>query len=601
MWVFDRDRGRAWWANVRALALFAAPDLEALQARQRRDEMSDGMRRRLASYWEHFERGDSVTEEWTFYPEGAEPVVAECACTGVRIEDDLGERLAMLVEARPRERSAIGDNERRLVEALRHCGELISFYRLDGHLLLRNPAAEQTLGLAGAGAAGADDFAASFADEAESEAARGAVREGEVFRREVRVHTRGGSAWHDTEVRGVVDPVSGQPAVLAVQHDVTAHRESEQRVRAAQQEAELLRDEAQAASRAKSAFLGVMSHELRTPMTGALAAAEVLRQSELSVDQRELLEMVLEGGRQMVGLIDDILDITRVEAGRVDLVPRTVSPRALVSDTLRPLQTQAQRKALQFSHEVEEAVPDFVRLDRQRVAQVLANLAGNAIKFTDTGRVQVVVSSTSGNLRFEVRDTGVGMATTEHIFEAFSQAAASGRGGAGLGLHIAQLLTRAMGGELGVETAPGVGSTFWFSLPLTVAEEAPEERSAPARREHLGLRVFVVDDNALNRRAFVRLLRQWGCETTEAEDGVHALAVLDAAAPDVILMDVNMPRMDGPTAAREIRARSADSICAPIIALTADTHLDDDTRAVFDDVLFKPVDWDALYQTLRRR
>lgn len=599
VWVFDLDRGATFWANTGALSLFAADSVEHLRARQTKDPMSEGMRRRLENYRARFEAGEAVEERWTFYPEGRGAVPAWCRCSGIRIDDGAGARLAMLVEANPIEDDSLGANETRLVEALRHCNELISLHRLDGAAVVRNPAAEQALGPV-EGAALADVFL-------DQDALREGVqlaREGGVFRRELPIATRQGPAWHDTELRRVVDPITAEPALLVVQHDVTARRESEERLREA-------RTDAEAASKAKSSFLAVMSHELRTPMMGVLAAAELLRESDLDPDQREALEMVFAAGRQMVGQIEDVLDISRIEAGRIRLQLAPTDVRAVLVETLRPFLDAVERKSLTLTQAVDASVPRRVQTDRRRLAQIIGNLVTNAIKFTDEGAIDVRVGATPLEgarlqLSLSVSDSGVGMDPSQahRLFAAFAQADSSvsrSRDGAGLGLHIVKSLAEVLGGRVRVETALGEGSTFRVILPMEAAP-ASDNPSAPTHpKAKLALRVLVADDNTLNRRALVRMLRRWGCEVQQASDGAEALRVAEASPPDVILMDVWMPGVDGPTATRRLRARVDALADTPVFALTADAfYLEGEgEESPFDRFLHKPVDWDLLYEALR--
>lgn len=599
LWVFDLDEDNFWWANGAALRFFDARSVEHMRRRYAKGEMTEGMRRRLQTYREQFEAGDTITEEWTFYPDG-QPIVANCQFIGLKIRDGEGERMAMLVEILAQDAQKPSD-ERRLVEALRHINELISLYTPEGHTLLRNPAAAEILGRSG------DDrchYLATFVNPDEGDEARALALRGRVFRREVRVFTKGGARWHNVEVRRVVDPVSGADALLCVQHDVSDRRSSELRLDIARREAEELRAQAETANRAKSAFLAVMSHELRTPMTGALAAAELLRQSDLDPDQGEALDMVLEGGRQMVLLIDDILDLTRIEAGRVEIDAAPTNLNRLVAKVLRPLAAPAQAKGLRLTNHFSGEDVTLL-LDERRVGQILTNLVSNALKFTDEGRIDVAVEvevrDALAEVRISVRDEGIGIDPGEahNLFEAFAQAPstlAEARGGAGLGLHISDTLARAMGGQLLAESTPGEGSCFVVSLQAEVHAEAVPETVPPPSQDHLGMRVLIADDNGLNRRSLRRLLRRWGCVVEEAEDGVEAIAMCSEWAPDAVLMDINMPRMTGADAARELR-NSAPPM--PIIALTADAFFSDEEDKLFDRVLYKPVELESLYDLLR--
>lgn len=583
IWIYDLDRAQTWWANPAALSMWAAESVDAIQERQSRETMTDGMRRRLDSYRASFLRDETVSERWTYYPEGRAPVIAECDFSGVMIEDASGPRLAMLVEARPVH--ATGE-QARLAEALMHIDDRISLYGQDGQVLMRNPTAKLAFG---PGDSDADAFAASFVDAEVGALAGQLARGGDVFRGEVLANTVGQHAWYDTEVRRVVDPVSGEAALLVVQHDVSARHEAEAQLAEA--------------SRAKSAFLATMSHELRTPMTGVLAAAELLRDSGLDDDQREALDMVQTAGEQMVALIDDVLDISRIEAGRIVLDLKPVNLADAVRAPLRSLSAAATRKGLKLEQLFAADVPERAITDRKRLAQILTNLVANAIKFTRRGSVTIAVSHESSEerqpwLTFEVRDTGVGIAPDqlEAVFAPFEQVDSSrarSAGGAGLGLHIARSLAEVLGGTLGVESKVGEGSLFRLRLPFRAAPDEPMRTSQPPPRAKLQSCVLVAEDNALNRRALVRLLRRWGCTVHQASDGAEALEVARAEAPDVVLMDINMPGVDGHTAARTLREETPSM---RLVALTADAFFED--VEAFDLKLTKPVDWDLLHQTL---
>ncbi|HJL16444.1 MAG TPA: ATP-binding protein [Sandaracinaceae bacterium LLY-WYZ-13_1] len=611
VWVYDLERLRPWWANRAALDLWAVSDLETWVERHLETPPSEGARRRLEAYAERFRQGESVTEQWSFYPAGRAPVSALCTCSALSIEDEHGTRVAMLVEARELAAEALLADERRLVEALRHCDEQISLYDLGGRPLLRNPAAERAFGTLEE--RDHDTLAAIFAEPDDADIARAALESRGRFRREARVHTRAGPAWHQVDLRRVVDPVTGGEAVLVSQHDVGAHREYERQLERARREAERLRERAEAASRAKTAFLAVMSHELRTPMTGVLAAARLLGESALDEDQREVLAMVTDAGRQMVDLIDDVLDLSRVEAGRVSLRLEPASVERIVRETLRALAAAAEQKGLTLACEVADDVPASVVVDPRRLRQVLTNLVANAIKFSDEGPIRVAVDAEPVDegrawLRLAVMDRGAGMAPDQarRLFEPFAQGDSSSsrrHGGVGLGLHIVRTLVEVMGGAVDVDSELGRGSTFRVRLPAAIATSEARSEPPPPRRRHLPRRVLVADDNALNRRAFVRILRRWGCRVAEAADGAEALARLDEARFDAILMDVHMPGLDGVAAARAVRERPEPESTTPIVALTADAFFaesDAYREAGFDGFVSKPVDWDRLYATLER-
>lgn len=431
-------------------------------------------------------------------------------------------------------------------------------------------------------------------------------RETPEYQREFRMLHRDGSVvWVLNRGVAVFD-VDGKPVrMVGTIVDITEHKRSEAELSVAKEAAEV-------ANRAKSAFLATMSHELRTPMTGVLAAAELLRASELNADQEEVLAMVLEGGRQMVDLVDDVLHLSRIEAGRIELEKASVAVREMIEATLRSLHAPARQRGFSMDFSVAEEVPEHVMMDRRRVSQVITNLVVNAIKYSGADAVEIAVSVTNdeanaSRLHFEVKDGGVGIPESQlsTIFAPFEQAdlhTARTNGGTGLGLHVARSLVNAMAGKLDVRSQVGSGSTFWFDLPFESAsapvDPTPEHSGDSSQ---LGLRVLIADDNSLNRRAIARLLKRWGCEVFEAANGQVALGVIEEAGVDVVLMDIDMPVMDGVTAAHQIRSKETGGARIPIVALTADAFFGSSGRATdsFDEVLSKPVDWSELNRMLQ--
>ncbi|MEL7045920.1 MAG: YfiR/HmsC family protein, partial [Pseudomonadota bacterium] len=318
---------------------------------------------------------------------------------------------------------------------------------------------------------------------------------------------------------------------------------------------------------AKSLFVSTMSHEIRTPMNGVIGIAELLEGTKLTAQQEEYVSLILKSADTLLGLINDILDFSKIEAGHLELEAIPFSVREVLGDTLQTLALRANEKGLELTLHIPPEVPDWLVGDPLRLRQVLVNLVGNAIKFTETGEVAVALSpqtfADEVSLLFEVRDTGIGISQAQQrkIFEAFSQADSSTTrqfGGTGLGLSIAGQIVRMMGGELAVRSAAGQGSTFHFTVTVPVAE-APVPVSLPSQ-VLTGRRALVVDDNDTNRRILEELLADWGMGVFSVANGAQALENLEqtsgtADAVDLVLLDVMMPKMDGLEVAARIRQR----------------------------------------------
>jgi len=365
------------------------------------------------------------------------------------------------------------------------------------------------------------------------------------------------------------------------------------------------RARAQAASQAKSEFLATMSHEIRTPLNSILGFADLLGATEpLTPEGRRKVDLIAGAGDSLVTLVDDILDFSRLEAGRIKLNPAPVRPAALLRQVVEIVAPEAAAKGLALTVAIDTDETAAHALDESRLRQVLLNLLNNAVKFTPAGGVTARLTASGETLRFEIADTGVGVAA-EHqprLFQRFYQADSSISrtfGGAGLGLAICQALVELMDGRIGVDSVLARGSTFWVTLPAApvAAEPASDDEQAPTA----AARILLVDDHPMNRELGSAMLVLAGCDVRLAEDGDEAVRIAAAHDFDVILMDIHMPRMDGVAATVAIRALEGPRGRTPIIALTADVmpqQVERCRRAGMVDHIAKPIDRDTLYRVV---
>ncbi len=429
---------------------------------------------------------------------------------------------------------------------------------------------------------------------------------------------------HDLHVmKAVKRDASGKPvALVGISVDITEELKQQRALEEAKRAAE-------AANLAKSQFLATMSHEIRTPLNGVLGMAQLLLMPDLDHnEQQEFARTILNSGNTLLALLNDVLDLSKVEAGKLELVTASFDPTQLLDEVAALMVENAARKGLALAAHWQSTPDTSYRGDPIRIRQMLGNLVSNAIKFTDHGQVLVTASETQredrngvayAHVRFTVSDTGIGIPADklDRLFQPFSQVDASETrrfGGTGLGLSIIRSLAERMGGEVGVESTDGKGSRFWFELPLEIVSASTDHRSVP-RSAELSVtaneegtsagRVLLVDDSTVNRLVVERLLAKFHFSVISVEDGAQALDHFrrDGHSVDLILMDLQMPVMDGLEAARQIRAHEARETGGhiPIIALTANAFDKDRTACVeagMDDFLAKPVNTNQLLLTI---
>ncbi|MCV2354122.1 hypothetical protein LNV09_08070 [Paucibacter sp. B2R-40] len=478
MWVFDAERQRNLWANAAALRFWQAGTAEKFLSSDFSDT-SMAVRERLAVTAADHAQGKIVREQWTLYPKGL-PTTVMLVSRGILTPD----RRQVMLFAADSLASGADLSALRGIEALQHTSVRIAVFSLkDGSCLMRNPAAALAFAQGKPSKpAQQTELAAVFAHADDAAHVIAQVRAGQNVKADFELLTSAGQCWHGINASLMRDPATGEPVLLLNARDIAD-------LKASQAALETAREAAEAASQAKSSFLANMSHEIRTPMNGVLGLTELVLLTELTDKQRKFIELAHNSAKGLMVIINDLLDVAKIEAGRVQIDQAPFSLHDCLREALHPLLLQAHEKGIQLHARVQPGVPQRALGDALRLRQVLVNLVGNALKFTEKGEVRLevkmvepdlsepqagqdlAIDDTGLRLRFSVHDTGIGMTKDQitQIFEPFTQADGSitrRYGGTGLGLTIVQRLVNLMGGRILVESQPGTGSCFSFEVAL---------------------------------------------------------------------------------------------------------------------------------------
>jgi PAS domain S-box-containing protein len=383
-------------------------------------------------------------------------------------------------------------------------------------------------------------------------------------------------------------------------------------MRRIQEELKEARQKAERATQAKSEFLASMSHEIRTPMTITQTALELLMDTGLEEEQAQLVEMAMKSSRSLLGLLNDLLDLSKIEAHKLNIQPEPTDLYLFLENTVNLFVVDAELKELELLLEIDPAIPKIAVFDPNRLLQVLTNLLSNAIKFTEKGLITLGVLPDGANLRFFVRDTGIGIPEDQldRLFESFTQLSPSPMSrcrGAGLGLTIAKRLVELMGGKIWAKSSPGRGSVFYFTLPLLEPTAEIQAEAGVDDLPALSARILLVEDDPQIRRLIGMTLDKWSCEVAVATDGQEAVRIWERSGKDgfdLILMNLQMPGMDGLESTRLIRETEGETEArVPIVALTAHAWPEMERQCLeagMDARVTKPIDLRHLHEVIRR-
>ena len=623
VWVFDIEKKALFWVNTAALEIWNSETLEELLARNFSDDMSEATERRLQDHSARLTRGEVMKEQWTLHPSGRGATTLELTGSAIRID---GGRVAALFEAELPDSREIDQSLTRGVEMLRHSPLTMCQFDMNGNLIYQNP-----LSISVFGTPDEDKgiFLARFVDRKLGNAMLEKVQEDNDYAVEAELYTKGSPKWFSVSVRKCKDPVSSESFILYSANDISEARQARQ-------------DTTQA--NLKSEFMTVMAHEIRTPLHQIIGYMDLLELTQLSDQQLEQVHMVQTSTALLMAIINDLLDYTQLENGKLQLENICFGAKGVLNGCLAAVEREAETKGLVLHSHLSDELPVELMGDPNRIRQILLNLLQNAIKFTEQGSVTMNVSLVNSDnddksrkqslvnsdnddksrkrLRFEVTDTGIGIDSSRQVivFEKYEHAhtsVARNYGGTGLGLAICKSLSEKMGGSIKLESEVGKGTTIVVEIPFELPpseKDRLEKRTTdrPARRsitgatgpteDIVGLRILVAEDNKVNQKMVRSMLQRIGHTVIVAENGQLAVDELRKTDFDLVLMDVQMPVMDGITATKEIRNLGIGKSSIPVLGLTASyepSNLQYYLDIGMNNCLCKPVRLDTLRSAIQ--
>ncbi len=651
IWIFDYVERRMRWANQAGLEMWNADTLDELQRRSFQD-ISSASSKRMEEYLIQFDRGMNVTDQWTNYPNG-KATTCHMNVSGIKFSED-EDHMCIMCEGVPLVKEELLQANLRGVEMIRHLPMAVCQFDMEGKLMFQNPEASmiqqnaQTNSAANAsinshpthgndeskdeldGDGGLDDtnhskgsLMDSFRSESTSEScsrgnhdrnskpATATNQVGHLLQRfvdaevgrevlaeiqspdknkidmEAMINTRKGAKWSAIQLRKGKDPVTGEAVILYSASDKSDAIRAQEERKAREQ---------------KSEFLAIMAHEIRTPLHQVTGFIDLLEQTTLNAEQRSFVRLLKSSAKGLMTVISDVLDYSKLEAGKMKLECIPYEPLSVVEGSLAAVRASCEDKKLCINLEWNKGIPYKLKGDPNRLRQVLLNLLSNAVKFTQSGGITVKAmpmkcKAERGEkpmVRFEISDTGIGI-SDEHqsiIFRKYQQANASvarNFGGTGLGLSICQLLIQNMGGSIGVVSELGHGATFWVTLPADIPGEI--DLSEPAEddpsEDLVGLHILIAEDNKVNQKLLTNMLKRMGHTSEVACNGKIAIEMIEQSEYDVVLMDIQMPVMDGLEATRRLRTMGYAQL--PIYGLTASVARSDFQDLGFNDWIAKPI------------